>query len=76
VDTTASRGPRGQALRELPRPPRTTYRSGIRTTEEQPVMMRHTSLEPQQRLSLRGEWCVGITAASVDNFKALGRWRG
>lgn len=37
-------------------------------------MMRHTSPEPQQRLSLRGEWCVyAITAASVDNFK-LGRW--
>lgn len=36
-------------------------------------MMRHTNPEPQQRLSLRGEWCVDITAASVDNFK-LGRW--
>lgn len=37
-------------------------------------MMRHASPEPQRQTSL-GEWCVGITAGSVDNFK-LGRWRG
>lgn len=39
-------------------------------------MMRHLHLEPQ-RPSLRGEWCTRISGnASVDNFKAQGRWRG
>lgn len=37
-------------------------------------MMRHTSPEPQRRMSL-GEWCAASTAGSVDNVK-LGRWRG
>lgn len=62
---------------EYPLPARcwSPYRLQQPIHEEQPVMMRHTTPEPQQRLSLRGGWCMAITAASVDNFK-LGRWRG